>query len=359
MPTPNPRVVSGDVLVSERLSEANKRRMPVSNLSVSWEFSGVGVMSFDVQLDDLVTYGLDHRSLHSKWIRYEHPTAGAWGGIIQTLDGDNGTLSVGCESWASALRGVTTQANIAAGSRMIATLMQQIDLTSGDTGVKRGIADTQINASQAIDLLPEYDFFAEGQDLLETFLPNVMQRWVDEFDWLPKIQSAGWDIDPVTRRFRFDSTYGDDLRSFVALRDRVHAVGSGWTADTTEIVNRVLVPGTKKVGETWVNIMHVGTDDLSIRKHGQRSALYPIDAPPVASNPATWAKQRAQGLAKEEQAVTFDIVDEHDIFAYFREGDIIYAALTNSRVQGPMVVRHRALNVSTGVMTVSGEAVLL
>lgn len=358
MPTPDPRTITGEIIVSDRLSDANKRRVPVSALSVSWELSGIGQLTCNVQMTDLDLYGIDHRTLLSKWLRYRHPTAGAWGGIVQTLDADSGTLSIGAESWASALRGVTTQANIAAGSRMIATLMNQIDLTSVDTGIKRGLVDTQITNTTAIDLLPEFDFFSEGQDLLEQFLPNVMQRWYDEFDWLPRLQAAGWNVDPTTRLFRFDATYGQDLTKIIALRDRQHAVGSGWSADTTDIVNRVLVPGTQKVGETWVNVMLVGHDDASIVRHGQHSALYPIDAPGNNPNPRAWAQQRAIGLARQEQSVTFDIVDESDIFAYVREGDLVTAMPSNSRVEGPMVVRSRALNVDSGVMTISGEAML-
>jgi hypothetical protein len=56
--------------------------------------------------------------------------------------------------------------------------------------------------------------------------------------------------------------------------------------------------------------------------------------------------------------VTFDVVDENDIFAYVREGDLVTAMPSNSRVEGPMVVRSRALNVDSGVMTISGEAML-
>jgi hypothetical protein len=355
---PSPRAVTSEIIISDRLSDANQRRLPVSNVSCSWELSAVGTLTCEAQVNDLLTYGVDHKTLLSKWIRYRHPTAGPWGGIIQTLDVDNGTLAIGAESWASALRGATTKANIAAGSRMIATLMQQIDLNAADTGVSRGVQDTSISSYQAVDVLPEFDFFAEGQDLLEQFIPNVMQRWYEEFDWMNRLQAAGWNVDPVTRRFKFDSTYGDDLSARAAIRERQHTVHAGWSADTADIINRVLVPSTKKVQGEWVNYMVEAIEPISFAKHGPKTRTYSVDDPGDSRDFQSWANQRATWLAREEQSVTVDVVDESDLFAYVREGDILGVKLTNSRVSGRMVIRSRALTVTTGVMTVSGEAEL-
>ena len=104
MPSPN------DVVIADRLSGYNPVRITgASNLTVSWELSRAGMLAFDIPTVDLLKLGLHPRRLLSRWVYYEHPTAGPWGGQVTNVGGSDGLISIGCESWAAALRGVATR----------------------------------------------------------------------------------------------------------------------------------------------------------------------------------------------------------------------------------------------------------
>lgn len=365
-----------DVEISDRLSDINRRRITgASNLQVSWELSAAGMLSFEVTKRDLVRAGLDPRNLLSKWIRYEHPTAGPWGGIITTVNPADGVISVSAESWAAALRGsVTPEIRIGDGN-VIRTLSFVIDSVSSKTGIRAGPSQTDGREVHA-----DTSFFERGQDIYEGFLPAVVDEWYAAFGGTaPSLQAAGWNVDPTTRVFTFDASWGRDLSATVVLADGLHNTSSEWDDDVLDIANVIYLNaeanyqysqtrmvrrrrGKKPKAVTSVasgtaEYTAIATNLSSTHQHGDRvlvvqeDTLYPS---PEALLQA--AVERAKYLSRDQQLVRIDCADVNGVWASFREGDIVTADLANSGAKGKMVVRHRALDVGRGVMTVSGEA---
>src|SRR4051794_1025287 len=71
-----------DVQIGDRLTFANSffiRNM--SQLQVSWALSRKGALS-GLFPRSLLPAGVTDGSLMGKWVKYQHPTAGAWGGKV-------------------------------------------------------------------------------------------------------------------------------------------------------------------------------------------------------------------------------------------------------------------------------------
>jgi hypothetical protein len=323
------------------------------------------MISFQVPIKDLQEeHGIDDRYLKAKWLHYYHPTAGPWGGLITDVSCDDGIVSVTGEAWEAALRGAQTKAVSTNSERITESLMYQIDLNSNETGIKRGRIDTKSgNGLYGIDIRPTTDFFEEGQDLYNDLIPAVMSAWIDNVEWqYPELHAFGWGVDPLTRLFNFDTTYGFDRSATIALREGWHIVsGSGWTDDLEDIFNRVVMTGRFRPGPSSPITEHIVQADnaTSIARFGPRGIA--ITDPMIYGGNVQQqqvANERVVALSKDRQRVTVMITDEEDIFARFRTGDIIHVDMPSNRRRGRMVVRMRHLDVNTNVMTVSGEAEL-
>jgi hypothetical protein len=362
-----------DVIISDRLSDRNERRLlGTIGLQVSWELSHAGMLTFDVPLTDLIKAGLDARTLLGKWIRYAHPTAGPWGGLITQVAPSDGIVGVTAESWAAALRGSVTPGVRTAGD-IIRGLKLAIESVYPETGIRFGSALTDERHVQA-----DLSFFERGQDIYEQFLPAVMDEWYAAFGGREiTLQAAGWNVDPASRNFRFDASYGTDNSATVSLADGVHNTYSEWSEDLADIGNVVYLTaeanyrysqtrmvrrrrGKKPKTVTVTDVAEftaIGTNLTSVRQHGSRVVILHEDTLyPSTSALSQAALERALFLSRPQRLVRIDCADVDGVWATFREGDIITADLSNNGVKGPMVVRNRFLDTTSGVMTVSGES---
>lgn len=364
-----------DIIIADRISDANQRRIRgASNLQVSWELSYAGQLSCELPLRDLQKAGFQPLDLLAKWVHYEHPTAGPWGGVITNTSGSDGIIAINAESWAAEFKGVAAERS-GETYGLIAEMGRQIDIARFATGIRRGPVDIggqDINISDA----PIND----GVDLYESFLPMVLERWEEANGWRSDgLRAFGWNVDPVTRVFMFDSSYGTDRSASVGLLDGRHNTHSEFGDDLMDVVNRVHLTGSvnyqytetvayrnnrgqlryRNVTQTGVKTHHaIATNQASIARYGSRELLVQRDhASAVEMNYA--ALHRVTQLAIPLRPVTIETADVGGVWAKFREGDLISIGLENSGLRGRMAVRHRALDVARGTMLVSGEAQLL
>lgn len=371
MPTPS------DVVIADRLSDANQVRiLGTTGLTVSWELSRAGQLAFEIPRRDLAEmYGIaSPLDLLSRWIHYEHPTAGPWGGVITNISPSDGIVSVGAESWAAALRGVGTRISSGNQYGLVSMLMLQLDRMSYTTGIRSGTVD--VGASG--DLIVKNEPIDLGQDFYDTYIPSVLDRWNQTKGWRPSLQAAGWNIDPLTRRLSFDSTYGTDKSGSIAIRAGRHITTAQFSDDATDIINTVFVRGkvnyrfresvrhlsprgkktishVTKIGQKDEQV--VGINQPSIDRHGEKGILLNENYPSSRDMQAG-ATLRAAALTLNTQQVAVETADIDDLWRNIREGDLVTVALGNEGVSGKMVVRIRALNVARGVMVYSGEAIL-
>lgn len=363
-----------DLIIADRVSDANQRRIRgVSGLQVSWELSYAGELSCQLPLRDLQQAGFQPLDLTAKWLHYEHPTAGPWGGVITDVSGSDGIVAINAQTWAAELQGVSAaRSGVTYG--LMAELERQIDLASAMTGIRPGRFDYGGTDVQVTD-----SPINDSEDLYESFLPMVLERWEDANGWRGDgMQAFGWNIDPVTRVFRFDASYGTDLSWRVGLLDGRHNTHSEFSDSLMDVVNRVHLVGSvngqytetvsyrnnrgqlryRTITHTGVQTHHaIATNDLSIARYGSRELPVRRDYPTAAAMDAA-ALDRVTYLAVPLRPVTIETADVDGSWAKFREGDLISLGIENSGVRGRMVVRHRALDVARGTMRVSGEAQL-
>ena len=366
-----------DIVIADRLSDRNQVRIRgTTGLQVSWELSRAGQLTCDIPLRDLAGYGFRPSDLLAKWLHYDHPTAGHWGGQITNISPHDGIVTINAESWAIMYKGLLAQSAGNESGSLIGKLAMQIDALRAFSGITLGFVDTG-----GSNPLVEADFIALNEDMYDAFLPKVLDRWNEVNGWQQGLQAAGWNVDPLTRQFNFDATYGRDLSNTVTLRDGLHTTGAEWSDDMNDIVNFVVIKAAYNTSWTetvWytndkgkqrqTTVTYYGTqqdtrsglDVSSANRYGLRQ-IYVDDTGTTYANAAmiqNAATQRARMLASNQQLVTIDCADVGQVWRLFREGDIIMAALPNEDAQGRMVVRHRSLDVSRGVMTISGEAEL-
>lgn len=364
-----------DIIIAERLSDRDQRRIRgVSNLNVSWELSYAGQLSCDIPLRDVRQYGFQPLDLLARWVHYDHPTAGPWGGVITNVSARDGIVSINAESWAAELKGIPTKRALSTTFGLIGELRRQLNQANGDTGIRLGVFDFGGRDISIADWPID-----DGDDFYESFLPNVLSRWEQAHAGaVDALQSYGWNVDPVTRKFSFDSTYGQDRSGTVALIDGLHTTSSEFTDDLEDVVNQVLMTGVVNYEHTSSvpyrnekgqlrqrQVIHSGTlthharatNTISRARYGLKNLTLQEDHVSAAAIDAA-ALQRVRWLARTERPVTMETADVQNIWAKFREGDIVSVLLGNSGVRGRMVVRHRAVDVARGTMRVSGEAEL-
>lgn len=413
-----------DVIIGDRIvptSNAFTIRN-VSNLRCSWEISRIGLMSFDVPYADLPAAALPLKSQKRRSVRFTHPTAGGWGGIISNVGVRDGIATFDCESWAALLRGVVTSGLTA--TTISGGVQQAITSARALTGISWGNfyqpSTDEIDRYITAEVTPGAQFFSNGQDIYNAFLPAVMDRLYDEYGWRAGLRAMAWNIHPETRQFNLDMTYGRNLTSTVQLRDRVHNVSSGWSDDVDDIVNTVFLTapyyyiwqkpiyGQHLVGNTPSKPAYCSANpSWSQTKCKKKKKTW---IPAVPGNPGQWVQNatpsrydptqalaaattievwntasrdlngpitaqmsletafesesafRAFGqtltaaLSRDEQLVTIECADVGGVWTSFREGDIIAVDLSNSGRVGNMVVRTRALDTTRGTMTIAGEA---
>jgi hypothetical protein len=383
MPSPstNPLSYAGhglsDIVIADRLTDANQRRIRgTSNLNVSWQLSAAGMLTCDVTLRDLKKAGLSPSGLQSKWIHYEHPTAGHWGGIVTGVRPSDSIVGIEAESWAAAWRKKLTVKAGYSESYLASAVQLQVDALRAESGI--GLAYLDGSNFGGGETLVGPEFHEGGQDMYEAFLPMVLQSWEDTNAWRVGLQAVGWNVDPLTRKFTFDATYGRDLSATVSLRDGRHSVSSEWSDDITDVINDVeitakvnstyttSIPSQNQSGVTFTqtitqSVLNEATaradNVVSVARHGRQQLRMNHEAvfPSMAALQVA-AANLVTGFSQNQQAVSIQCADVDLVWRNFREGDIVYAWLANNDAAGPMVIRHRALDLGRGVMTVSGEA---
>lgn len=382
-----------DVIIADRLTDGNQKLLiGAIDLQAGWSLSEAGLLSFRYPVRDLIAAGVQPGTLLGKWLHYTHPTAGAWGGHVTSVLPEDGMVSVGAESWVSLLRGIVTDGVTSNG--VAGVLKRLIDAAKAQTGVSVGNATIATALVNRVD--PQSVVGDVGSDVYEQVLPAVL----DALNGDPNVNTAlerpfGFNVDPLTRIFTFTQPIGVDRRATVKLAGGVTLVGAAWSDDLTDVINIVtvegqyLIKGKPRSCKKWSKkkkhkpkkclqydpgtpdgngtFTAVATNSPSVATYGRRSLRVTSDI--VFSSQqqiTTYAKQLVNAYSVNEQLVTVKVADDAlsvgatqaSTFASFKEGDVISVELPNEGVSGKMVVRHRALDVATGVMLVSGEALV-
>jgi hypothetical protein len=180
----------------------NERRVAVGGLRASWAINAPGRLSCFIPAQP----GVNPRSYRARWVLWEHPTCGVWGGFVEDLPDDSGagTIEIGCVSMAGML-------DLQVGPRIDAPARAQAG----------ALALYAFRNAQTDGHIPFEEMSADeaGPDLeMEWRGESTLSTWQS----LQSSSSQDWNV--VTTRDRkiypyWRKQYGRDLRGSVLLAD--------------------------------------------------------------------------------------------------------------------------------------------
>lgn len=342
-----------DVLVSPRNAPERAVKVNGSGLAVSWERNKAGSLAFRIPAADLAAAGLTG-DLTGRWLAYEHPTAGRWGGVLTSCLVTDGVAEIAGMSFHVLAHGrmvVAPGAKPLALSKTPGALLieafgrvAQLDARSPmPLRLDRSAVETT-GAALAVEWGPE--------DLYEDIVPSL----TDDIDY-------EWDVD-ADRNVTFGRRLGRDLSSSVTLTEGVEVLaGSRWNDDAYTVANWVAAVGSaavtsRKGGKSATSRYQVGPvvvqDQGSIDRYGLSRTT--LDYGPVTDKSALTARAQADlaTLAWPQASVELSVADVNGTWSAVRVGDLVTVVLGASGLRGVLRVWSRALDVDGSRLTLAG-----
>lgn len=345
-----------EIVISERRGR-NARRVLVADLQCSWEVSRAGSLGCRIPVADLVKAGWTQPALGA-WVRYDHPTAGAWGGVVTNATYADGILEIGAQSF-----------HILTRKRLVKTGELDDAPVSGTPGnlYKKlfALADTGYDGVDRIALGrgtvntsagPQLELSFVDDDFYETVIPAITT------DVAAGPQGTWeWHVD-ADRQIDFGPSRPATVGQTRRMREGIEIASARWSADLWPVANVIVAYGIikrydkKRDKEVRFREQAIAVNPESIARYGAliETRSYPQTFASVGA--LQNAARAAVGIAANPPAAAeLTLVDHNDAFAAFREGDWIGVDLPLSGLTGQVRVMIRALDVSAGTMIVTGE----
>lgn len=322
----------------------DQRMVEISPPSCSWRTDGPGSFSCEMDTRALTTMGYDKTALvnplKGKWLWWDHPTAGPWGGVITRTEPGAWYTRIVAEQFAVLLRKRRTavaeaSTGIAPGS--LALYYFTSAERNGDSFLLTGATAEESGA--AVDLEPR------GGDLCDDILPMLANYG---YQW--RVRS--WSMDE--RLFEFRTRVGTDKRASVLLSEGRHVTGFRVTGDLWTVANSIVgVSGERD----WKDAAgYQLDDDGSMRTLGRRyETTLAYSGVATRSTIAPLVKRDLAEMRYPQEIAEAQVVDEDLCWLDFREGDTISVLSQHANYQGPMEVDIRALDARSNVMTIAGK----
>ena len=322
----------------------DQRLIPITPPTMSWRTDGPGSFQATIDSRTLHKHGLAvigaTNPLKGRWLWWEHPTAGAWGGVITATDVGKWQTQITAEQFAVLLRKRRTNSNYGAMSMSpgsLALMFMTSAERNGDTLMLTSW--TAEECGTALNMQPR------GGDLCDDILSQLASYG---YQWRIKATTM------TERAFEFRTRLGTDKRGSVMLSDGRHLVDVSSAGDLWTVANSIL--GVAGDSDFTSATGYQLDDDRSIRTLRRRfEATIPYTGVVTRSTIVPLVKQDLKALAYPKEVYTADIVDEDSIWATYREGDIVSIASASLNYQGPMDVDIRSLDMRQQVMTIAGK----
>lgn len=322
----------------------DQRLIPITPPSMSWRTDGPG--SFECTVDNrmLMKHGLKvigtTSPLKGRWLWWEHPTAGAWGGVITATDSGKWQTRITAEQFAVLLRKRRTNVNYGSMSMSPGSLALIFM-----TGAERNGDSYMLTSWTAEECGSALEMQPRGGDLCDDILPQLAAFG---YQWRVKATTM------TERAFEFRSRVGSDKRGSVLLSDGRHIVDVNSTGDLWTVANSIV--GVAGDSDFQTANGYQLDDDRAIRTMGRRyEATVAYTGVVTRSTIVPLVKKDLYDRRFPREVYTADVVDEDSIWSQFREGDIISIASASLNYQGPMDVDMRSLDMSNSVLTIAGK----
>ena len=343
-----------DVLVCPRNAPERAVKINGSGLSVSWERNKAGSIAFRIPCADLAAAGLAG-DITGRWLAYEHPTAGRWGGVLTSCLVTDGVAEIAGMSFHVLARG---RVPVAPGSKplvlsktpgsLFIEVFDRITSRYAASPTMLRLDPSRVNAAAGTPMTVEWG----PEDVYEDIIPSL----TDDIDY-------EWDVD-ADRNVSFGKRLGRDLSGSVVLTEGVEVLaGSRWNDDAYTVMNVITGVGSTGLGNsvrgrTASSRYQIGpatvSDTASIGKYGLSETV--LDYGPLGSRSALEALLRADiaRMAWPQASIELQVADVNNVWAKVRVGDLVTVVLGASGVRGVLRVWSRALDVDGSRLNLAG-----
>lgn len=314
--------------------------LQISPPSLSWRTDGPGSFGCEVSQRQLHLAGIDAATLKGKWLYYEHPTAGNWGGVVTRVDWDRPFARITAEQFNVLMRKRRVPGNYRAISMSPGALALAFYTNAERNGDSFLLTGASVQATgDAIDFEPR------GSDLCDDILPLLAS-----FGYQWRVRTNTMD----ERLFEFRNRLGIDRRASVLLSEGRQIVRFNQTGDLWSVANSVEgVPGDRPYQDARGYQLD---DNASIRALGRRyEVTIPYSGVATRSTIVPFVKRDLERMRYPQEIAQADIVDAELCWLKFREGDIVTVASEAADWWGPMDVDIRTLDVRSGIMSIAGR----
>lgn len=319
-------------LILERPGQSDRRILPAGEIACSWAVGEAGSLSARVPWDAFLNADIDDPL--GWWVRYEHATAGAWGGVITDLAYDltDGTIEIGATDFAALTMGRRTARNY-----------QAVTAPAGSLAL-RAIAD--VNRDDP-SWLASWEADEDG--------PMVRIDWRGDelYDVLRRLADASgqeWLID-ADRNFQWRSRIGQ-YRDGTLLTHPHTIVGGSLDRSLEPVINDLLgVAGNKSYRKAASRSVE---NEESIRRYGRRQGTRVYPQLRSFASLDTRARRDVAVLGTPPSVVTLQVVDLNDVWAELREGDVVWLLLPFANERRRMRILARSLDAEAGTMEIAG-----
>jgi hypothetical protein len=326
---------------------ADTRIVEVALPSMSWRTDGPGTFTTQADVRELRKAGIRvlgrTDGIKGRWLWYEHPTAGAWGGVITATDVDGPLVTLFCEQFAVLLRKRTLSSRYIPESSSPGSVAMGILTASERHGEALGLTSwSAYEGGQMIDYEPR------GGDLCDEVIPELAS--LGGLQW--RVRSTAMD----ERAFEMRPQVGVDRSRTCLLVEGRHVPDPGVrvSGDLWNVANAI--EGINADQPNREARGYVVEDQASIK--GLRRRYEESIAYSGVSTRSTVVHLVKRDLTRKAWPVEFavvDVIDEDGCYGWFAEGDTISIQSSSADIHCPMTVEIRTLDLAGGIMQIAGE----
>jgi hypothetical protein len=326
-------------LTVARRGWADKREVRGANVQASWTVSRPGRLSATLSARDAWLMGID--DYLGRWVRWDHPLMGPWGGEIedQPVNLGGGLIELSCTGFAAILKRYRTKKHYRAVSSPAGSL------------VLRAFADLAIKTP-----FDTIGADTDGDPIAHTWRGDLLSSVVDR---LAKASAHQYDAtlaDDWTIDFEFRRRTGSDKTGSVCLIEGYHIADGAITPSVSQLTNDILaVSGIRNWDKAPSTVAQAPN---SIVTYGRRQAVQRYSGFTTARALESRAKVDLAALDDPVIPVTIRLSDREPQLSEIRQGDTIRVVSSSANAEYIVDITGRAVDADSGVVSLVGDAEL-
>lgn len=324
----------------------DQKIVAISPPSMSWRTNGPGSFDCEVETRDLVNVGIqvsgNSANLKGMWLWWEHPTAGAWGGVVTRTDVDTWYTRITAE-----------QFNVLLRKRRMSSTFGQMSASPGSlalmflTAAERNGDSFGLTSMSAEETGPAVDIEPRGGDLCDDVMRSLTRYG---YQWRVKADTMS------ERAFEFRQRLGIDRSRTVLLSEGMDIPHGGFrlSSDLWTVANSI--QGVSGEADWRKSNGYQADNDRSIRELGRRyEEVIAYNGATSRSTLVPLVKADLVDKANPKDIAEVVVLDQNYTWQDFREGDTVAVSSAAANVYAPFEVDIRALNMKSGLMTLAGR----